>query len=70
MSPKKKVLFILPNLAPGGSQKIVINLINSINNKDYFLFTYKKNLFLINHIKNKRNIILSNSKKIYYLFLK
>ena len=68
MSPKKKVLFILPNLAPGGSQKIVINLINSINNKDYFLFTYKKNLFLINHIKNKRNIILSNSKKILLSF--
>ena len=47
--------------------KIVINLINSINNKDYFCL-YKKNLFLINHIKNKRNIILSNSKKILLSF--
>ena len=64
MENNLNTLFVIPNLNPGGSQKLIINLINNIKLKNKLLFVYKKKLFLKNHIDKKIELKFSNSSKI------
>ena len=64
MENNLNTLFVIPNLNPGGSQKLIINLINNIKLKNKLLFVYKKKLFLKNHIDKKIKLKFSNSSKI------
>lgn len=50
---KKKILFTSPNLNPGGAQRHLINIINSLNSSDYeiCLFLYRNEGELIHEIK-------------------
>lgn len=72
MIKRKKILFTLPNLLGGGAERVMVNIINQLDNK-YFDIT----LLLINRrgalntsIVNKVNIIdLNISRTRYSLFL-
>lgn len=62
-------LFIIPNLNQGGSQKLIINLINKIKIKDKKLFVYKKNeIFLKDSLKKNIEIVYSKKKRITFSF--
>ena len=66
---KFKILFVTPNLNPGGSQKLIVNLLNNIENKDKYLLIYKKKeCFLKRNITSKVDIIFSKSRRILLSF--
>ena len=58
---KIRALFVIPNLNQGGSQKLIINLINFIKIKIKILYIYKKDeIFLQKSLR--RNILLEIQK--------
>lgn len=72
----KRILFIIPDLNSGGSQKFIINLLNLLSNKnnfDLYLFACSFNGEFINEIPsnvtilNKKNIKTRNA---FFLLLK
>lgn len=62
------VLLITPNLKPGGSQKILLSLLNNLNLNTYILNYKKKDNFLAHFLKDKSKLIISNSKYITFSF--
>ncbi|MBU3191229.1 glycosyltransferase [Clostridium bowmanii] len=52
---KKKVLFVMPNLAGGGAEKVLVNILNNIDYEkfDISLFVFQKNGVYIKEV-NKR----------------
>lgn len=56
------VLLITPNLNPGGSQKILISLLNNLKTNTLILNYKKKENFLAHLIEDKSKLIYSNSK--------
>lgn len=66
---KIRALFIIPNLNQGGSQKLIINLINFIKIKTKILFIYKKDeIFLKKSLNKNIKLIYSNKNKILKSF--
>ncbi len=56
-----KILLVIDSMASGGAQRILVNLINGLNNSDneifLFLFNSKSTYFLTEEIKKKVNLI-------------
>jgi len=66
---KFKILFVTPNLNSGGSQKLIVNLLNNIENRNKYLLIYKKKeCFLKKSIASKVDIIFSKSRRILLSF--
>ena len=62
------VLLITPNFKPGGSQKILISLLNNLDTNTYILNYKKKENFLVHFLKDKSKLIISNKKYIIFSF--
>lgn len=62
-------LFVIPNLNQGGSQKLIINLINNIQIKNKSLFVYKqKEVFLKSSLKKSIKVQFSKKKRIIFSY--
>ena len=62
------VLLITPNLYPGGSQKILISLINNLSTNTFILNFKKNENFLLNLINDKSKVIHAQSRYTIFSF--
>lgn len=65
----KKILFILPSLAGGGAERVVCNLINSIDKKTFKcdIFLFKNDGVYFNLLPNHINVFYGSENKISYI---
>ena len=68
---KKKILFTSPNLKPGGAQRHLVNIINSLNNSEFeiSLFLYSNEGELKDEIKNGIKVISPGSGSLSKSFM-
>ena len=68
---RTKIIIILPSLAAGGAEKVILNFFNNVDNK-YFepILIIQDKIGPLNIDNNKEKVIYLNSKKFRYAFLK